>query len=259
VFEIAPLIIMLMSSLKSNVDIYAHPLGVPRHARLDTFTTAWQGPPGQSSLGTYFVNSIEAALLSILLGVGGGTLAGYALVRWQSRWAGALHRMFIVLLSVPLLATVIPIFVLLGNLGLRDSVVGLALVYGAFIVPTAAVLMRSFFVSVPHDLVDAALVDGCSERRAFFGIVLPLSRGALVGVTIINLIWVWSELLFAIVLLNTPESKTLPVGLLGFQGQYFTDVGVQSAALLMATMPIVLVFLIFQRHIAKGLTLGAIR
>lgn len=256
---LAPLVLTLLSSVKSNTEIFASQLGLPSELRLENYASAWAGTGSDGSLPGYLLNSIVVAIVALGLGVGAGTLAAYALARWRSRVSDALYLWLLILLTVPLLVTMIPIFGMASSFGLRNNVVALGMVYAAFIVPTATVLMRAFFQDFPNELVEAASLDGCSEWQAFRRIVLPMSLGAIGGVSILALIWVWGELLFAIVLMTRPEAKTLPVGLLSFRGQYFTDLGVLFAGLTIATGPILLAYLLFQRRVTKGVTLGAFR
>ena len=256
---LAPLALTLLSSVKSNTEIFASQLSLPTVVRLENYGRAWAGTSSDGSLPSYLFNSVVVAVVAIVLGVGSGTLAAYALARWRGRSSDALYLWLLILLTVPLLVTMIPIFGMTSALGLRNNLVALGAIYAAFIVPTAAVLMRAFFQDFPNELVEAARLDGCSEWQAFRKVVLPMSYGAIAGVSILALIWVWGELLFAIVLLTKPEAKTLPVGLLSFRGQYFTDLGVLFAGLVIATGPILLAYLVFQRRVTKGVTLGAFR
>jgi raffinose/stachyose/melibiose transport system permease protein len=256
---VLPFVVMLLGSVKTTAAIYSDPFGLPAAPRFENFITAWNGPAGGEPLGRYFLNSALVAGMAILLGVGAGTLAAYGLARSGRRWTGYVHGGFVVLLTVPIAVTLVPVFVLAGTLGLRNSVVGLSLVYAAYLVPSTALLMRSFFAGFPTDIIEAAQLDGANELRSFWHVVLPLARGALVSVALLGFLWVWSELFYAVALMNTPGSKTLPVGLLLFQGQYFTDRGAQFAGLVLATVPVVALYAVFQRQITQGFSLGGYR
>jgi ABC-type glycerol-3-phosphate transport system permease component len=255
-----PFMGMVLSSLKSNLEIFQDPFGIDlANLKLENFADAWAGPGGGRPLATYFVNSVIASSVSLVLGISVGTLAAYALARSRgaaSRWV---HVWFVVLLTVPVLVTLVPLFDLTGALGIRNSVFGIALIYAALIVPTTVILMRAYFVSFPLDLIESARLDGLSEMGSFWRVVLPLSQGPLIGVTVVNLLFVWSELALAVVLLLTPDGRTLPVGLTAFKGQYATDFGIQYAGLVIATAPVVLVYVVFQRFITRGVALGAMR
>jgi ABC-type glycerol-3-phosphate transport system permease component len=256
IVTIGPFVEMGLLSFKSNFGIYADPFGLTGF-NPGNYPIAWNGPLGQVGFVTYFVNTIEVAVLAVLLGVGFGTLAGYSLARKGGQLSNILFRVFSLSLAVPVIVAVIPIYELLESWQLLDTQIGVAIVYAAFIVPTATVIMRSFFAVFPKEMLEAATLDGCSEIGLLWRIVLPLSKGGLVGVIILSLIYVWGEVQFSIVLLNSPESKTLAIGLLGFQGQFITNEGALFAGLAMATLPILVAYLLLQRNITKGLTLGA--
>ena len=258
IMTIGPFVEILLLSIKSNFEIYADPFGL-QGLSPGNYQVAWNGPLGQVGFASYFLNTLEVAVLAVVIGVGFGVLAGYSLAR-QGGWLNnALFRLFAFCLSVPLIVAVIPLYELLASWQLLDSSVGIALVYAAFIVPTVTIIMRSFFATFPKDMLEAATIDGCSELGLLWRIVLPVSKGGLVGVLILSLIYVWGEVQFAIVLLTRPESKTLAIGLLGFQGQYLTNEGALFAGLALATVPILIAYLLLQRHITRGLTLGAFR
>ncbi|MEV2214898.1 carbohydrate ABC transporter permease [Streptomyces sp. NPDC050997] len=162
-------------------------------------------------------------------------------------------------LSVPLVVTLIPTFELLGKYRLLNSVLGISLVYAAFMTPTIALIMRSVFAAVPREMLEAAKIDGCGEFAALVRVVLPLSRGGFISVPLLGIIFVWSEVQFAVVLLTRPQNRTLAAGLLSFQGQFVSNQGAFFAGLVIATFPIVILFLIFQRYVTRGITLGALK
>ena len=162
-------------------------------------------------------------------------------------------------LAIPIHATLIPVFHFLGSLGLRNNYFGLICVYTAFWLPFTITIMVAYFESFPRELEEAGRIDGCTDLGAFWHIVLPVSRGALASIAIINVVGIWSELLFAYVLMNKPEVRTLPVGIVSFRGQYEVAWNMIFAGLSIATIPTLLFFLVFQRQITKGMTMGAIK
>ncbi len=259
VITLLPFVSMFLLSFHSTPDIYAHPLGFTGSWRLDNYVSAWVGAAGGAPIAVYLLNSFLVAVIALAIGVTFGTLAGYGLARVGARLGTAVSRVFVLALSIPLVVTLIPIFKLLGSLVLLNSVVGIALVYAAFMTPTVGLIMRSVFGAVPAELLEAARLDGCNELTALWRIILPVVRGGLVSVSLLGLIFVWGEVQFAVVLLSRPQVKTLAVGLLSFQGQFVSDQGAFYAGLVIATAPVVILFVIFQRSITKGVTLGAFR
>ena len=162
-------------------------------------------------------------------------------------------------LAIPIHATLIPVFHFLGSLGLRNNYFGLICVYTAFWLPFTITIMVAYFESFPRELEEAGRIDGCTDLGAFWHIVLPVSRGALASIAIINVVGIWSELLFAYVLMNKPEVRTLPVGIVSFRGQYEVAWNMIFAGLAIASIPTLIFFLVFQRQITKGMTMGAIK
>ncbi|MGW3462274.1 carbohydrate ABC transporter permease [Streptomyces olivaceoviridis] len=256
---LVPFLSMLLLSLHPTADVYAHPLGLDGRWTLSNYASAWRGTVGGAPLSTYLVNSVLVTAFSLAIGVICGGLAGYGMARATRRLSGAVSRVMVLALSIPLVVTLIPTFELLGRYRLLNSVLGISLVYAAFITPTIALIMRSVFAAVPRELLEAARIDGCGECAALMRIVLPVSKGGFVSVAMLGLIFVWSEVQFGVVLLTRPQSRTLSVGLLSFQGQFVSDQGAFFAGLAMATFPVVVLFLIFQRYVTSGITLGALK
>lgn len=255
-----PLAIAVMSSVKSNKDIYADPLGLDfGRMKWGNFWAALQGPVGGSPLWDYLGNTLIASVCSIALGLSCGILAAYGLARSGGGLIGGVNRLFTILITVPILATLVPIFDLTGTLGIRDSPWGISFVYASFMIPPTALLMRPYFAAVPAELIEAAKIDGAGEARTFLQVVLPMAFPTILGIIVVNIIWVWGELSIAIVLLVSPQSKTLPVGLLAFQGQYVTNLGVQAAGLLLAAAPMVLLYFIFSQRITQGMSAGVLK
>lgn len=256
---VVPFLSMLLLSLHPTNDIYAHPLGLGGRWQLSNYTDAWRGTVGGAPMSTYLVNSLLVALCSLAIGVTCGSLAGYGLARATKGLSNAVSRVMVLALSVPLVVTLIPTFELLGKYRLLNSVLGISLVYAAFMTPTIALIMRSVFAAVPREMLESAKIDGCGELAALLRIVLPISKGGFISVSLLGLIFVWSEVQFAVVLLTRPQNRTLSVGLLSFQGQFVSNQGAFFAGLVIATFPIVVLFLIFQRYVTSGITLGALK
>jgi ABC-type glycerol-3-phosphate transport system permease component len=256
---VVPFVSMLLLSLHPTNDIYAHPLGLGGRWDLSNYAAAWRGAVGGAPLSTYIVNSLLVTICSLAIGVTCGSLAGYGLARATKGLSNVISRIMVLALSIPLVVALIPTFELLGRYRLLNSVLGISLVYAAFMTPTIALIMRSVFAAVPRELLEAAKIDGCGEFVALLRVVLPISKGGFISVSLLGLIFVWSEVQFGVVLLTRPQNRTLSVGLLSFQGQFVSDQGAFFAGLVIATFPIVLLFLIFQRYVTSGITLGALK
>jgi ABC-type glycerol-3-phosphate transport system permease component len=258
--ELLPVIASLLSAFKSSNDILLNPIGIPKRFVWANFAHAWSGPHFGMPLWRYAINSAIAVGVGVGVGMSVGTCAGYALVR-SSRSVALLNRYFVVLLTAPGIVTWVPLFSLMSSFNLLSNRFGLGLVYAAFVTPLVTVLMRSYFAAFPLDLIEAAVIDGASETRAFLRIVLPTSVGVMSVVALIQAIWLWNELALAVILMIDPRSQTLPLGMLQLKGQFIDDYGygAQYAALLLAILPIIAMFAIVQRRITDGMRLGALR
>jgi raffinose/stachyose/melibiose transport system permease protein len=261
-----PIWAALSASFKATSQIITSPLGIPHTLQFGNYAAAWTGKIGA---GTYYgiqseplymfaIHSVIAVSIGVALAMGTGTLAGYALARNAQR-LNFVGLYFVVLLALPSIATWVPLFSLMESLGLLGTTVGLGLVYGAMVTPLVTVLMRAYFSSFPLDLVEAARVDGASERFAFARIVLPMSKSVLTIVALIQAVFLWNELALAEILLVTPNRGTLPMGLIAFKSQFASNLGPQFAALVLAIIPVTLLYVVAQGRITQGIRLGALR
>jgi ABC-type glycerol-3-phosphate transport system permease component len=256
---ISPVLIALLSSFKSDTQLIIDPTGWPKPWEWVNFGNAWHGPQFGEPFWRLAVNSVIASGVGIVLGLAAGTAAAYALARAEGRIFGLANRYFVLLITVPAVVTWVPLFSLADHLSMLSSPWSLGLIYAALTVPMAAVLMRAYFGGFPLDLIEAAKMDGAPEWRAFLGVVLPLSKGTLVAVGLVQGIQLWNELGLAAVLLVSPDSRTLPIGLTLFQGQQVVDRAGQFASLMMMIAPIVLLYFVFERRVTEGMRLGALK
>lgn len=208
---------------------------------------------------TFFRNSVIVSLTTSVVVVLLAGLAGYALSRF--RFAGKYPVMFGLLITqtFPLVVLIVPLYVLLAPLGLIDSIWGLVFVYSAFNVPFATFLMQSFYDGVPQQLEEAAMIDGCSRFQALLRVILPLTLpgiGATLGFVFTH---AWSELLVALMFINSNSQKTFSVGLLTFIQEFDVDWGLMTAAASLALVPVFLFFAYIQRYLVTGLTAGAVK
>ena len=257
--ELFPIYYLFLNSVKSNSEIVNTPYALPQHFMFSNYIEAWAGGDLGVPIGRYFFNSLFVTIGTTVILMFTGSLAGYSLARYKFPGVGLALTILLWSLAIPVHAALIPVFLFLGELGMRNNYFGLMGVYAAFWMPFTIIVMKAYFESFPHELEDAAKIDGCSEFSAFIRVVLPVSKGALVSVTILNVIGIWSELLFAFILMNKSEMRTLPVGILAFRGQYQTDWSLIFAGLAIATIPTMVFYFLFQRQITKGMTMGALK
>jgi raffinose/stachyose/melibiose transport system permease protein len=254
-FWIAPFAVLLTTAFRTEADFLANgPFSLPSHLTLASFDTAWD--TGQ--FGTTYRNSLLLVLVKVPLGVAIAAPLAYSVSKLRLRFGGAVLFIVLIGLAVPIFIILVPMFTMLRSASLIDSIWGLLPPYLAVGVPFEVLVLASFFREFPDDLMDAARVDGASEFRIFRKIVLPLSLPALITVFILDAVATWNELLMALIILSSAEHRTVPVGLLNFQGQFTTNFTGLSAGILIAIVPILIVYALLQKWIVGGLA-GALK
>jgi ABC-type glycerol-3-phosphate transport system permease component len=257
-----PMIWVAYSSLKADDAIFRDAFGLPSLDALQwgNFRAAWR----EAHFGGYFFNSVLITSVSVTAILLLGSMTAYALSRFYHPLGTALYGLFLAGLMVPVQLSIIPLFFELRAVGLLNSKLGLILVYTANGLPFAIFILAGFFRALPRSLYEAAVVDGCSEASAFWRVMLPLARPGLITVAIFQFIGIWKEYFFAFMFTSGARSegvRTLPLGLgnLAVAAQYHTDYGMLFAGIVMVTLPILLVYLLLQKHLVKGITAGALK
>ncbi len=212
-----------------------------------------------SDFPRYFLNSMIVSISTSLLVTAIASLAGYALSRFIFPGKVWVSLLLLLTQTFPLVMVIPPIFRIMGQLGLTDNLYGLIIIYTAFNIAFATFLMQSFFDGVPKDLEEAAMIDGCSRFQALRRIILPLTLPGMGATVAFVFTAAWSELLFALMLINSEGQKTFSVGLLTFIGKFAVDWGQMMAASVLALIPVCLFFAFLQRYLVTGLTAGAVK
>ncbi len=256
-FAITPLIWMLVTSLKSNREITQETSLIPQALTTANYVSLFNG----REFGAYLTNSIVVTSISVLIALVLGTQAAYVLARFRLRGGMDRYIGFALLMVrlMPPIVIIIPIFLAAQGLGLLNSKIALIVVYAAFNVTIVVWMMESFFREIPVDLEEAAMVDGDTRFSAFRRIVLPLAAPGLVATGIFAVITTYNEFLFALVLTSTPGAETMPVGAATLIGRINVDWGAMSAAGVIGALPIVIFSIVVQRHLVRGLTMGAVK
>jgi multiple sugar transport system permease protein len=257
VCAVIPLLWMVSTSLKTNREITQDGTLVPHSFTFANYRSLFSG----REFGSYLTNSVVVTAASVLVALVLGTHAAYAVARFRlwrgtERWIG-----FALLITriVPPIVVVVPIFLLAQGFGVLNSRLGLIVVYSAFNVSVVVWMMESFFREIPVDLEEAAMVDGDTRFAAFRRIVLPLAAPGLVATGIFAIIVTYNEFLFALVLTSTPAAETMPVGAATLIGRINIDWGAMSAAGVIGALPILLFSALVQKHLVRGLTMGAVK
>ncbi|MEV4367147.1 carbohydrate ABC transporter permease [Nonomuraea sp. NPDC049637] len=255
---IAPLLWTLLASFKSNAEIFGDALQLPGELRWDNWARAWE----RANIGRYLFNTV----IVVFFGVAGtmllSSMAAYVLARYRFPGNRLVYFLFVSGMAFPVFLALVPLFFVVDGLGLLNSHVGLVLVYIAYSLPFTVFFLTSFFRALPDAVAEAAMIDGASHTRTFFQVMLPMARPALVSLTIFNVLGQWNQYLIPLVLL--PGDKSLWVITQGVAdistiAGYEADWPGLFAALSMTVLPVVLIYIVFQRHIQSGLTSGALK
>jgi raffinose/stachyose/melibiose transport system permease protein len=250
-----PVLLMGLSSFKTTQEIFRRPFGLPATFSLENFQKVWV----QARFGDYFQNSVIVTAASAVILVALGAMASYALGRFVFRGNDAFYIYFLTGLLLPVRLAIIPLFILMRNLHLLDTLWSLILIYAASGLPSAVFILTGFFRTLPADLDSAARIDGAGEWTIFTRIMLPLVRPALVIVAIYNIIPIWNDFFFPLVFIKADRLKTLPLGMTTFFGQYYTDYAALFAGLTLAAVPVVALYVLLSQHFIRGLTAGAVK
>ncbi|WP_261301862.1 carbohydrate ABC transporter permease [Paenibacillus andongensis] len=254
-----PLIWTLLDALKNNEQFFLNaPWALPKFPLLwSNFSYVWS----KYNFSTYFMNSIIVTVGSTLLGMILAAMTAYILARYDFKGNKILLTIYISSMMIPFALALIPLFFLLNDLHLINTWLGLILVYAALNLPFGIFLLVGFYKSLPKEIEEAAIIDGTSHYGTFFRVMLPLSQPGLITVMITNMLNNWNEYFLGVVLTNEPTKYTLPIGLAVMQAemQYRVEWGPLFAGLLITTLPTLIVYMIFQRQIASGITAGAVK
>lgn len=249
---VVPLVIMLLNSLRTNRDLATQPLGLPLQPDFTSYQRAWI----EASFSTYFLNSIVVTVSSVTIATAVSLLAAYALARAKGRLMSVIEAVFVSGLMMPVFLMIVPIFYLLDAFGLVSTRTGLVMVYAAVSVPFSVFVLTTFFRQLPGELEEAARLDGAGPFRMFWSVMAPLVRPAIATVVVFRFVPIWNDFFYPLILIRNQEKYTLPVGLTSFFGEYQTDWSTLFAGLVIATVPLIVLFLVATRQIIAGLTAG---
>ena len=260
---ILPMIWVVLSSFKNNREIFASPFALPQDWQFSTYLDAWQ----TASIGRFFLNTVIVVTAGVLLTLLLSSMAAYVLARYEfpgSRW---IYYLFLVGMTFPLFLAIVPLVKVTQNLGMYQNLGGLVVVYIAFSLPFSVFFLTAFFASLPKELAESAFIDGAGHFRTFFQIMLPLAKPGLISIGVFNFLGQWNQYLLPLVL-NPPNDRRsnflLTQGLadLALRTRYessSTSVAEMFAGLVIAMLPVLAVYIVFQRRVEEGLTAGALK
>jgi N-acetylglucosamine transport system permease protein len=261
VIVIAPLLLTFLGSFKSNTEIFlGSPFAVPHSFSFDSFVRAWD----KAHIARYFLNSVWVVAWSTAGTMLLGSMAAYVLARYTFIGNRFIYYLFVSGLAFPVFLALVPLYLVVYNMGLLNTYTGLILVYIAYSLPFTVFFLTAFFKTLPNSVAEAAIIDGASHTRLFFSVMMPMAKPGLVSITIFNIIGQWNQYLLPVALMqgaSGDDKYVLPQGIarISISAGYQADWSALFAALTLSILAMILVYAFFQRQIQQGLTSGALK
>ncbi|MER6477761.1 carbohydrate ABC transporter permease [Streptomyces filamentosus] len=252
-FVAVPLVYAVISGFKSTGELTSNPFGLPERWKTGNYT----GILGDGMFWRQIANSAGMALGTTVCTVAASAMAAFALARYAFRGRELFYMLFTIGLMFPFAVAVLPLFLLLRDFSLLDNPLGVILPQAAFGLPMTIIILRGFFRTVPAEIEEAAVMDGCGKFRFFWKILLPMARPALGTVSVLAVVASWNNFFLPLLVFNDPEWQTVPVGVQQFQGQYSTDYALVLAYIVLAMVPALAFYAVAERQLIGGLTAGA--
>jgi multiple sugar transport system permease protein len=255
-WSLAPYAWTLFTSFKTERELYQFPVTYwPHRPTIINYVQVFT----QNPFGRFLLNSTVVTVTSTVLCLSIASLAAYAFARLTFRGREVLLVGLLVVAMIPLITVIVPLYILVRNLGLLNSYTGLIAPYITYSLPVAIFILTAFFREIPHELEEAALIDGCTRLNTLWRIIAPLASPGLITAGIIVFVYTWNEFLVALTLTSTTDVRTITVGIALYRGEFTFPWGVISAAVMLATIPIMTLILLGQRLVIRGLTAGAVK
>lgn len=257
IIVIVPFLWVVLSSFKTTKEILASPFSLPAHWQFDNYAHAWT----DAGIRQFFLNTVIVVSVALVLVMLLGAMCAYVLARFTFPGSRAIYYLMLAGLTFPIFLAIVPLFFILKNIGLINTLPGLIMVYVAFALPFTVFFLYAFFRTLPDDVYEAALIDGAGEWKTFFRIMLPMARPGMAAVAIFNFLGLWNQFLLPVAL-NTDQSKyVLTQGMASFASQagYAVDFGALFAAVVITVVPVLIVYVIFQRRLEGSVSRGTFR
>ncbi|WP_243229087.1 carbohydrate ABC transporter permease [Microbacterium sp. CIAB417] len=250
---IYPMVFGLNVSLKTRKDYVLDRLGITQTFNVQNYIDAWVN----ADMGRYFLNTIIVTVASVVLLLVLASMCGYALSHLTFRGSKLAFLIILAMMMIPFQVIMVPTIKVLSDMGLINTFPGLIIAYVAQFLPFTVYFMTAYYSGIPKELTEAARVDGNGLFGAWWRIMVPVGKPALISMGILNSLFVWNDILIALLIMQSPQNRTVMVGVSALRGQYPDNVPTYIAGVLLAVLPIIVVYLIFQRQITAGVTAGA--
>lgn len=252
---IYPIVWMFFGSMKDKAEFYTNIWGLPKQIHLDNYIAAWKN----ADLGRRFINSLIVTLGSMCIMIPVTSCAAYAVARLNFKGKNLIYMYLLLGIMIPAGVLGIPTFTVAMKMGLLNSHFGLMLIYAAQNIAMGMFIMRGFFISLPRELEEAAMIDGCSRFGCFVRIIVPLARVGVATQVIFNGLTIWNDYFMANIMITKDELRTLPLSIANFVGKHSTNYPELFAMLTMATLPVIIVFVLSQKSFIEGVAAGAVK
>ena len=251
---VVPLLWVIMSSFKTSSEIFASPFALPQDWNFTNYRNAWT----TAGIGSFFFNSVIVVFGALALTMLFGAMSAYVLARFTFPGSRLLYYLMLAGLTFPVFLAIVPLFFVLRGMGLLNTLPGLIVTYAAFAFPFTVFFLYAFFRTLSKSIAEAAAMDGAGEWRTFFQIMLPMARPGLATVAILNFVGLWNQFLLPVALNTNPENYVLTQGMASFASQagYSVDFGALFAAVVITVVPVLIVYLIFQRQLQGSVSQG---
>jgi len=255
VISLYPIYFSIISSLKSSNEIFLNPFSFPTNPQVSNYINAFTN----GNIGMYFKNSLILTGLTLAVLFFVGTLASYVLARFKFKMRTIIFTMFISGMMIPIQSVIIPLSYLLGVLNLKNNYLVLILIYAAFQLPITIFIITGFIKSLPKEIEEAAVMDGCGAFQVYWKIIVPLVIPGIVTALIFDFLNIWNNLLFPLVFISDPKQQVISMGLLSFSSMYTADYGGLMAGIVISIIPPVIIYMLLQEKVVKGITAGGVK
>ncbi|MHB1347590.1 MAG: carbohydrate ABC transporter permease [Candidatus Humimicrobiaceae bacterium] len=255
IISLYPVFFMIMTALKSQDEYVFNKFSFPKTISWSNFYEVFVG----KNFEQWFLNSIALTVGSVILSLAIAILASYALSRYQFKIRDTILNFVISLMVIPPVIMVVPLFVFMSKVKLINSIPGVVLIYAGLTLPFSIYLLTTFFRSIPQAILESSYIDGCSSFRTLTSIVMPLSMPPLITLIVVNSLWVWNELMIALIFLQKDELKTLMVGITVFKSRYSINIPLTMMGLFVITIPMVALYMFGQKYFVQGLVSGSLK
>lgn len=250
-----PIVMVILASFKSQLEMFSSPFTLPESFQFRNYVESWE----RINFPTALKNSLIMTFVPVISIVVFGSLAGYACARSKTKLVRVIYHVFVGCIIIPFYTAMIPLANYMGKLHWNNTYFGVAIVYIGINISLAVFIYSGFIRALPVEIEEAARVDGCSRLQTFLKIIFPMSAPTTATVVILSSLSIWNDFLIPLILLSRKEMKNLPISLFTFQGQYNTEWNLTFAALVLAAIPIVVIYIVLQKYIIKGVASGSLK